>query len=65
MTNNELLALLARARQVMDRYIFDDAQVMRDDVAQLCMALDEVMPSDDRITIKAPSLLERAEEAAA
>ena len=65
MTNNELLALLARARQVMDHYLVDGDDVTRDDVAEICMAIDDVMPSTDRVTIKAPAPLEHAAEEAA
>jgi hypothetical protein len=39
-------ALLTEARQVLERYLFD-GNVMRDDVASICMKIDDVveMPS--------------------
>ena len=47
MTHEELLAHLTKARAVLDHYLVDDeAGVMRDDVAQLCIAIDEALPAD-------------------
>ena len=45
MSHEELLALLNKARTVLDRYLFGDSEAMRDDVAQICMAIDDALPS--------------------
>jgi hypothetical protein len=67
MPHDELLELLARARRVLDRYLVDeDTESMRDDVAQICMEIDDVLPDPSRVTIKAATQLERlVDEAAA
>jgi hypothetical protein len=45
MPHEELVALLAQARVVLDRYMFEgDGESIRDDVAQVCMAIDDVLP---------------------
>lgn len=38
MLHDELIALLDRARTVLDRYLFDPD-------AELCMAIDDALPS--------------------
>jgi hypothetical protein len=58
---DELVALLARARAVLDHYLVDgDAESMRDDVAQVCMAIDDALPDADRVMIKGTAQLDRA-----
>jgi len=57
---DELVALLARARRVLDHYLVVDAESMRDDVAQVCMAIDDALPDADRVTIKSTAQLDRA-----
>ncbi len=52
MSHEELLALLNRARTVLDRYLFDDGEAMRDDVAQICTAIDDALPSEGRVEVK-------------
>jgi hypothetical protein len=53
MPHEELLALLARARAVLDRYMFEpDGEMIRDDVAEMCMAIDDVLPVEGRVQIK-------------
>jgi len=59
MSQEELLALLNKARTVLDRYLFDDSEAMRDDVAQICMAIDDALPSEGRMEVKNTEL-ERA-----
>jgi hypothetical protein len=50
MTHDELLALLARARVVLERHLFEeDGAAVRDDVAQVCMAIDDVLPAEERV----------------
>ncbi len=61
---DELVALLARSRRVLEQYMVDDEDRMRDDVAELCMAIDDALPEPNRVTIKAAHL-ERAEDVAA
>ena len=51
MSHAELLALLGRARAVLDRYLFDESETMRDDVAQMCMAIDEALPGEGRVEV--------------
>ena len=60
MTHDELLQLLTQARQVLNRYLVDDEEVMRDDVAQVCMAIDDALPDPTRVTIKNSAHLERS-----
>ena len=52
MSHEELLALLNRARAVLDRYLFDEGEAIRDDVAQICMAIDDALPSEGRVEVK-------------
>jgi len=57
MPHDELLALLARARAVMDRYMFDpEGDVIRDDVAEICMAIDDAMPDEARVPLRKAEL---------
>ena len=57
MHHDELLALLARARAVMDRYMFDaEGEMMRDDVAEICMAIDDAMPDEGRVPVRKAEL---------
>ena len=43
MTHSELEDLLRGARALMDRYMFDGEE-LRDDVANLCMKIDDALP---------------------
>ncbi len=52
-----MLALLTRARAVLDRYLFDaDSETMRDDVAEVCMAIDDALPDEGRVPVKRAAL---------
>ncbi len=52
-----MLALLTRARAVLDRYLFDvDRETMRDDVAEVCMAIDDALPDEGRVPVKRAAL---------
>lgn len=54
---DELLALLARARAVLDRYIFEeDGEVVRDDIAEVCMAIDDALPVEGRVQVRKAEL---------
>jgi hypothetical protein len=45
MPHDELLQLLAKARAVLDRHLFEaDGKAVRDDVAEICMAIDDALP---------------------
>ena len=48
MRNDELLPLLARARAVLDRHLFEEGGAVRDDVAEICMAIDDALPAVQR-----------------
>lgn len=51
--HDEVCALLKRARRVLERYMFEpDGQVLRDDVAEVCMAIDDVLPDETRVQLK-------------
>jgi hypothetical protein len=60
MANEELVALLSRARRVLEHYLVDEgSELLRDDVAQVCMAIDDALPDASRVTIKSAAQLER------
>jgi hypothetical protein len=52
MSHEELLLLLARARAILDRYMFADDEMIRDDVAQVCMSIDDALPDERRVLVK-------------
>jgi hypothetical protein len=53
MPHDELIALLDRARTVLDRYLFDaDGDAIRDDVAEVCMAIDDALPSRTLLEVR-------------
>lgn len=56
MPNDELLALLRKARAVLDRYMFDDDQILRDDVADICMKIDDALPQEGRVEYRKVAL---------
>jgi hypothetical protein len=57
MSHEELLALLKRARAVLDGYMFEsDGEAIRDDVAEVCMAIDDAMPVEGRVLLKKAAL---------
>jgi hypothetical protein len=46
MSHEELLALLTKSRAVHERYLFEaDGESIRDDIAEVCMAIDDVLCS--------------------
>ena len=49
MTYSELENLLRSARALMDRYMFDGEEP-RDDVANLCMKIDDALPDPSTST---------------
>jgi hypothetical protein len=45
MSHDELIALLTKARLVLERYLLEpDGEMARDDVAEVCMAIDDALP---------------------
>jgi hypothetical protein len=60
MTEDPTLALLRQARKVLDRYLFDESDHCRDDVAEICQKIDDViLPAPPRVDAR------RLEETAA
>jgi hypothetical protein len=56
-THQELLALLKKARRVLEHHLFDEArEVIRDDVAEICMAIDDAIPEEGQVTVKRAEL---------
>jgi len=57
MSHDELLALLTRARAVLDQYLFEaEDEPIRDDVAEICMAIDDALPDESRVHVKRVTL---------
>lgn len=54
---DQLLELLARARAVLDRYMFEqDGEAVRDDIAEVCLAIDDALPEEGRVQLKKAEL---------
>ncbi len=56
MTHEELLALLVKARAVLQVHMFDEAEMIRDDIAELCMQIDDALPDASRVVVKKAQL---------
>ncbi|MGB6604331.1 MAG: hypothetical protein WBE65_08550 [Steroidobacteraceae bacterium] len=57
MTHEQLLALVKKARKVLEHHLFDEAgEVIRDDVAEICMAIDDAVPEEGQVTVKRAEL---------
>ena len=57
MSHEELLALLTRARAVLGHYLFgEEDEPSRDDVAEICMAIDDALPDESRVAVKRVTL---------
>ena len=53
MSHDELLVLLTRARAVLGHYLFEDEdEPVRDDIAEICMAIDDALPDESRVQVK-------------
>ena len=66
MTDQDMLALLTRARTVLDHYLFDEAtEAVRDDVAQVCMAIDDALPDESRVSVRRVELDRELKKSAA
>jgi hypothetical protein len=57
MSHDELLVLLTRARAVLGSYLFEDEdEPVRDDIAEICMAIDDALPDESRVAVKRVTL---------
>jgi chorismate-pyruvate lyase len=57
MSHDELLALLTRARDVLGHYLFEgEDEPVRDDIAEICMAIDDALPDEHRVLVKRVTL---------
>ena len=57
MLHDELLVLLTRARAVLERHLMEaDGETLRDDIAEVCMAIDNALPPEGRIALKKAAL---------
>jgi len=65
MSHDELLALLSQARSVLERYMFDEGELIRDDVAEVCMAIDDALPDATRVVVKKAELTRDSQRTAA
>ncbi|HYM27173.1 MAG TPA: hypothetical protein VET66_03430 [Steroidobacteraceae bacterium] len=51
--HDELFELLKRARIVLERYMFvAEGEAIRDDVAEVCMAIDDALPDAACVQVK-------------
>ena len=48
------LALLAEARRVLDRYMFD-GDLCRDDIAEVCQKIDDLLPANTSPAVQKPA----------
>ena len=64
-STDELLLLLRRARAVLEHHMYDADEAIRDDIAEVCMAIDDVLPDAGRVAIRKTELeLDRRKTAA-
>ena len=57
MSHDELLVLLTRARAVLGHYLFEDEdEPVRDDIAEICMAIDDALPDESRVAVRRVTL---------
>ena len=57
MSHEELLALLTRARAVLGHYRFGaEDEPIRDDIAEICMAIDDALPDENCVQVKRVTL---------
>jgi hypothetical protein len=61
-TTAELVTLLTRARKVLETYLVDDDDVCRDDVAQVCAAIDDAIPEPAPVVVAKKSARRKAEK---
>ena len=56
MTQKELLTLLIRARTVLQAHLFDEDEMIRDDIAEICMQIDDALPDSGRVLLRKAEL---------
>ena len=57
MSHDELLALLTRARAVLGHYLFGaEDEPIRDDIAEICVAIDDALPDENCVQVKRVTL---------
>jgi hypothetical protein len=57
MPHDQLIELLTRARAVLERYMFEaEGEAIRDDIAEVCIAIDDALPFEGREHLKKASL---------
>ncbi|HET7088649.1 MAG TPA: hypothetical protein VFL17_08375 [Anaerolineae bacterium] len=61
MTHDELLALLTRSRRVLERHLFD-GETIRDDIAAICIAIDDALSPEPRAQKNSRAALEAIAE---
>jgi len=49
MQSDHFLTLLVKARGVLEHHLFEENGSIRDDVAEVCMAIDHAVPPTQRI----------------
>jgi hypothetical protein len=52
MMQTELLTLLIRARTVLQAHLFDEDEMIRDDIAEICMQIDDALPDAGRVLVR-------------
>jgi hypothetical protein len=52
MTQKELLTLLIRARTVLQAHLFAEDEMIRDDIAEICMQIDDALPDAGRVLVR-------------
>ena len=53
MPDEALTALLSRARGILERYMFEPGGgPIRDDIAEVCMAIDDALPDERVLRLK-------------
>ena len=65
MTQEELLRLLLKARTVLQAHLFDEEEMIRDDIAQMCMQIDDALPDASRVLVRKTELERDSQRSAA
>jgi hypothetical protein len=57
MPEQDLVSLLLRARTVLERFLWErDGERIRDDVAEVCMAIDDALPEPEMVPARTAEL---------
>ena len=63
MTHDELLALLTKSRMIFERHLFEaDGEHIRDDIAEICIAIDDALSPEPRVRKNSRAALEAIAE---